>query len=127
MPGARGAGQQRLGNRGIGPGEIRVVREIGIAHERADADAAIGQMFDAVEPRQARDIDETARMGDSALHQVEQVRTGREIGGTWFGRGCDGVGDGRGPDIVEGLHAERLRSATTRLFCTSSTASVIPE
>ena len=37
-----GAGQKRLGDRGIGPGKIRVVREIGIADERADAYAAIG-------------------------------------------------------------------------------------
>ena len=122
----RGAGQQRLGDRGIGPREIRIVREIGIAHQRADADAAIGQTFDAVEPRQARDVDETARTGDAALHQVEQVGAGREIGGARLGRGRDGVGDGRGPDIIEGLHAERLWSASTRLFCASSTASVIP-
>ena len=92
-----------------------IVREIGIANQRADADAAIGQTFDAVEPRQARDVDETVRTGDPALHQVEQIGAGREIGGAWFGRGRDGVGDGGGPDIVESLHAERLWSASTRL------------
>ena len=38
-----------------------VVREIGIAHQRADADAAIGQPLDAVEPGQARDVDQAVR------------------------------------------------------------------
>ena len=89
----RGAGQQRLGNRGIGPGEIRIVREIGIANQRADADAAIGQTFDAVEPGQAGDVDETVRTRDPALHQVEQVGAGGEIDGAGFGGGRDGVGD----------------------------------
>ena len=37
-----GARQERLGNCGIGAGEIRIVREIGIANQRTDADAAIG-------------------------------------------------------------------------------------
>ena len=35
----RGARQQRFGDGGIGPREVRVVREIGIAHQRADAQA----------------------------------------------------------------------------------------
>ncbi len=103
------------------------MREIGIADERADADAAIGQTLDAVEPRQARDIDEPARPGDPALHQIEEIRAGSEIGGTWLRSGRDGVGDGRRPDIVEGVHAARLPLASARLFCASSTASVIPE
>src|SRR5260221_201471 len=85
----RGAGQKRLGDRGIGAGEIRVMREIGIANERADADAAIGQNFDAVETWQTSDIDETVRPGDSTLHQVEEIRARREICGTWLGSGRD--------------------------------------
>ena len=101
--------------------------EIGIANQRADPEAAIGETFDAVEPRQTRDVDQTVRTRDAALHQVEQVGAGREIGGTGFGGGRDGVGNGRGPDIFEVLHAERLWLASSRLVCTSSTASVIPE
>ncbi len=122
-----GARQQCLGNRRIEAGEIRIVREIGVANQRADADAAIGQTFDPVEPRQARDVDETVRTRDSTLHQVEQVGATRKIGGARFGGGRDGLGDRCGSDIIEGLHADRLWLASTRLFCTSSTASVIPE
>ena len=85
------------------------------------------QAFDAVEPRQTRDIDETVRTGDSTLHQIEQIRAGREIGGTRFGGGRDSVGDGRGPNIIEGVHAACLRSVSARILCASNTASVIPE
>src|SRR6266853_6271865 len=125
----RCAGQKRLGHGRIGLGEIGIVREIGIANQRADADAAIGQTFDAIEPGQTRDVDETVRTGDSAFHQVEQVGAGREICGTWFGRGRDGIRDGRGPDAIDVVHAERRGSASTMstTTCASSTALVIPE
>ena len=105
------------------------MREIGVANQRADADATIGQTFDAIEPGQTRDVDETVRTCDSAFHQVEQVGARREISGTGFGRGRDGVWDGRGPEIVEVFHGERLWSASTRptMTCASSTAFVIPE
>ena len=102
------------------------MREIGIANQRADADAAVGQMLDAVEPGQPRDIDQTVRTGDAALHQVEQVGAASEIGGARLGRGGDGLRNGRGPDIIEGFHAERLWLAVARLCWASSTASVIP-
>jgi hypothetical protein len=89
----RGARQQRLGDRGKGFGETGIVREIGVAHQRADPDAAVGEMFDAVEAGQTRDIDQTAGAGDAALHQVEQIGAGREIGRTRLRRGRDGLGD----------------------------------
>jgi hypothetical protein len=38
----RGAGEQRFGNRRKGSGEIRVMREVSVPHQRADAHAAIG-------------------------------------------------------------------------------------
>src|SRR6266436_3370734 len=125
----RCAGQKRLGHGRIGLGKIGIVREIGIANQRADADAAIGQTFDAIEPGQMRDVDEAVRTCDSAFHQVEQVGAGCEICGTWFGRGRDGVRNGGRPEIVEVFHAERLWSASTRstMTCASSTALVIPE
>src|SRR5437899_860125 len=100
--------------------------EIGVADQRADADAAIGQMLDAIEPRQAGDVDETIRTADPALHQVEQIGAGREIGRTRHSRSGDGVGDRIGSNVIEGLHAERLWSDWARLFAASSTASVIP-
>ena len=52
-----------------------------------------------------------SRPADAALHQVEQIGAGGEIGGARLGRGGDRLGDGRGPDIVEVVHAERLRLA----------------
>src|SRR3954468_20128845 len=100
--------------------------EIGVADQRADADAAIGQMFDAIEPRQAGDVDETIRTADAALHQVEQIGAGREIDGPRLSCRSDGVGDRRRSDIIEGFHAERLWSDWASLSVASSTASVIP-
>src|SRR5437879_1654268 len=100
--------------------------EIGVADQRADADAAIGQMFDAIEPRQARDVDETIRTADPALHQVEQIGAGREIGRSRLGCSGDGVGDRVGSDVIKGLHAERLWSDWARMFAASRTASLIP-
>ena len=102
------------------------MREIGIANQRADAHSAIRQALNAVEARKMRDVDETVRMGDAALHQVEQIGAGGQIGGTRCGRGRNGLGDGRRPDVVEILHAERLSFAATRSCRASSTASVIP-
>jgi hypothetical protein len=48
----RSAGQKRLDDRRVRSGKIRVVREIGIANERADAYASVGQTLDTLEPRQ---------------------------------------------------------------------------
>ena len=75
-----------------------------------------------------RRVTSTRRSGraDAALHQVEQVGAGGEIGGARLGRGRDGFGDRRGPDVIEVLHAERLWLASARLCWASSTASVIP-
>ena len=45
----RGAGKQRFGNGRIGSGEIRVMREVGVPHQCADAHAAIGQVLQTVQ------------------------------------------------------------------------------
>ena len=66
----RSAGEQRFGDGQIGAGEIRVLREVGVPHERADAHAAVGQTLHAVEIRQARDVDKTVGPNGAALHQV---------------------------------------------------------
>src|ERR1700682_707653 len=102
------------------------MREIGIADHGADTDTAIGKGLDAVEPRQSRDVDQTVRTADPALHQVEQIGAGRKVSRARFGCGCDGVGDRRRPDVIKSLHAERLWSDCARFFWASSTASVIP-
>ena len=57
----RRAGEQRFGDRRIGARERRVVREVGVAHQRADAHAAVGKPLDAVEARKPRDVDERGR------------------------------------------------------------------
>ena len=88
--------------------------------------AAVGQAFDAVEAGQAGDVDQAVGARDVALHQVEQIGAGGEIGGAGRGGGRDGLGDRGGPDVIEALHAERLWLAAARLCVASSTASVIP-
>ena len=77
------------------------MRQIGVAHQRADPHAAVGKLLDAVEPGQAGDVDQAARAGDAALHQVQQVGAAGEIGGAGLGSGGDGLGDRRGPDVIE--------------------------
>ena len=102
------------------------MREIGIANQRADAQRPIGQAFDAIETGQVGDVDQTIGARDIALHQIEQIGTGGEIGGARCGGGLDRGGDGRGSDVIEVFHAERLWLVAARLSLTSSTASVIP-
>ena len=122
----RGAGEQRFGDGRIGAGEVRVMREVGVAHERADAHAAVGQPLDAVEARQARDVDETVGPHRAALHQVEQIGAGGEIGRARLRRRGDRFRNRGGSHIVEDLHAAVLRSRSASRFCASSTASVMP-
>ena len=100
--------------------------EVGIAHHRADPQGAIGEALDAIEPRQARDIDQPRGADDVALHQVEQVGAGGEIGRAGFARGGDGLGYGRRAYIIEPVHAARSVLVSARIFCASCTASVIP-
>ena len=108
------SGQQRLGDRRKAPGEIAVVREVGVADQRADPHAAVGKVLDAVEAGKVADVDEAARAGDAALHQVEKVGAGGQIGGARFRSGRDGFSDRRRPDIVERLHATFLRLAARK-------------
>src|ERR1700710_1829629 len=103
-----------------------MVGEIGVANQRADAEAAIGGSLDAVEPGQMRYVDEASGLRDAALHQVEQIGAGSEIGGARSGAGLHRVGDGVWSDVVEIFHAVRLSSACVSLSCASSTASVMP-
>src|ERR1700738_2277351 len=102
------------------------MRQIGIAHERSDPRTAPREMLDAVEPRKAIDVDKAGRTGDAALHQVEKVGAGGEIGGAGLRGGRDRLRDGRGPDVIEAVHAACLRSSSASSLCASSTASVIP-
>ena len=78
----RCARQQRFGNRWIGPGEIRIMREVGVAHERTDAQQPSERRSIRSRPGKPREVDEAVRPRDSAFHQVEKVGAAREIGGT---------------------------------------------
>jgi hypothetical protein len=72
-----------------------------------------------------RDVDQTAGPERAALHQVEKIGARGEIGGAWLGsRNC--LRNRGWPHIIEALHAAALRSRAERVFCASSTASVMP-
>jgi len=63
-----GARQHRVALR-----DQRVVGEVGIWHEGADAQASLGGLVDSLE-RQMRDVDQPRRTFDVHLHEVDQVR-----------------------------------------------------
>jgi len=63
----RSPGQQRFGDGWIARCEIGIVRQIGIADERTDTEAAVSQAFDAIEPGQPRDVDQTAWARNAAF------------------------------------------------------------
>ena len=84
------------------------MREIGVAHQRTDAQRPVGESLDLIEPVEMRDVDQPVRSADAALHEVEQVGAGREIDGARLRGSSNGLGDRRRPDIVERFHAERL-------------------
>src|ERR1700677_2794552 len=100
--------------------------EIRVAPERSEANAASRERLDPIEPRKTIDVDEAARARDAALHQVEQVGAGGEIGGSGRRGSRDGLRNGRGPEIIEAVHATCLRSSSSSSLWASSTASVIP-
>ena len=68
----RGAGQDRAGEHGIALLDQRMVGEVGVGHERADAHAAAGCFLDRRQG-QARDVDEPRRALDVPLHQVDEI------------------------------------------------------
>ena len=121
-----GAREQRLGNGRIGPGETLVVGEIGIADHRPDACAAVVEPFDAVETRQAPDVDETGRAGGADLHQIDKIGAACEKSRARLGGKRNRLRDGRGPDVVELIHAASFRWRSAITLCASRTASVIP-
>ena len=84
------SGQKRLGDRRKAPGKIPVVSKVGVADQRADPHAAVGKVLDAVEAGKMADVDKPARTDDAALHQVQEVGAGGQIGGARFRRGGNG-------------------------------------
>jgi hypothetical protein len=84
--------------------------EIGVAHACTYPNATVREMFDPIEPWQAINVDKTHGAGDAALHQVEEIGAGGEIGSTRLGGGRNGLGNRRGTDIIEIVHAACSRS-----------------
>ncbi|OFA00968.1 hypothetical protein DUPY_22520 [Duganella phyllosphaerae] len=67
-----GAGQQGPRQHAVIAPHGGIGRQVGIAHQGADAQAALGRGFDAVQA-QAVDVHQVGRRFDLELHQVEQV------------------------------------------------------
>ena len=68
----RGAGHDRAGENRIALLHQRVIGEIGVAHERPDAQATARRVFDLLQ-RQPRDVDHFRRPFDIHLHQIDQI------------------------------------------------------
>ncbi len=100
--------------------------KVGIAHQRADAHTAIGQILDPVEAGKTRDVDEPLWLHHATLHQIHKICAGGEIGTPGRGGGADSFVNRRRPDIIEALHATSFRLAASRVRWAVSTASVIP-
>ncbi|MGY4226419.1 hypothetical protein ACVMIH_003780 [Bradyrhizobium sp. USDA 4503] len=85
---AGGTGEQRARQHAVVAPHAYIGGEIGVAHQRADPQAAVRGLLDAVE-RQVVDVDQMRRRLDLELHQVEQIRTaGDELGVRGAGGGC---------------------------------------
>ena len=52
-------------------------------------------------PGRWRDVDQPARAGNAALHQIQQIGAGGQIGGAGLCGGRDGFAHRRRPDIIE--------------------------
>ena len=110
------SGQQRLGDRRKASGKTPIVREVGVADQRADPDAAVGKVLDTIEVRKMADVDQPVRAADAALHQVQKVGPSGQIGGARFRRGRNGFLDRCRPHIVKRFHATFLRLTAPRAF-----------
>ena len=83
----------------------RIGGEIGVAHQRADAQPALRRRLDLVE-REAVHVDQVRRRLDLQLHQVEQVGAAGDELGAWVARGSRrGLGRRVRALVGEGLHA----------------------
>ena len=99
------AGEQRARQQAIVAPHAHIGGEIGVAHQRADAQAAVGRRFDLVE-RQSVDVDQMRRRFDLELHQIEKIGAAGNEFGAGDARGRGGSLGGRVRALVgEGFHA----------------------
>ncbi len=96
-PGKNGLAQQRVALL-----DLRVPGQVGVAHQRTDAQATLGGLFDLTQ-RQAVDVDQLARMQHVFLHQVEQVGATGDIAAVRPVQG-DGLVDTFGALVAERRH-----------------------
>ena len=102
---AGGAGHQRARQHGIVAPHARIGGKIGVADQRADAQAAVRRRLDPVEA-EVIDVDQMLRRLDLQLHQIEQIgAAGDEFGALGAQRGRGGVRGRARALIAEGSHA----------------------
>jgi hypothetical protein len=82
---ARRSCDQRMGEYRVVSTDARIRRQIGIAHQRAQAKAAVQSGFDPVEP-QAVDVNQVCRRLDFELHQIKKIGASRDELGAWRAR-----------------------------------------
>ena len=101
---ARSAGDQRAGQHAVVAPHARVGRKIGVAHQRADPQPAVGSRLDLVQ-REVVDVDQVRRRLDLQLHQIEQVGAASdELGTLGADRRGGGFGRRAGPFVGERFH-----------------------
>ena len=97
----RGAGKDCARKQRIALRDQRVIGEIGVRHQRADAQAAVRGFLDALE-RQPRNVDQPRRPFDILLHQVDQVgAAGDEFRARIGGDPAHRVGNVAGARVLE--------------------------
>ncbi len=97
----RRAGEDRAGEHRIALRDQRVIGEVGVRHQRADAQAAVRGFLDGLE-RQARNVDQPRRAFDVLLHQVDQVGAAGDEFRRRIGRDlAHGVGNVAGARVLE--------------------------
>ena len=99
----RGAVQQGLRQHGIALTDPGIGREVGVAHQGTDAEAAVGRLDDVAQG-QARDVDEMGRPLDIDLHEIEQVGAAGHEGGARLAGRLGRGGDVAGAFVGEGPH-----------------------
>ncbi len=122
----RGARKKRFGDRGEGSRKAFVVGEVRVAHQCADANAAVSKPLDPIKAAQPCDVDDTRGPCNTHLHQVEQIGAGGEVDRSRLGCGRQSLLDACRANIVETVHAASFRLLPSSVFCASSTASVMP-
>jgi len=113
---ARGAGEQRFGEHPVAAADAHIGGSVGIRGLGADANSAIGQVFN-IPQRQAADVDEMGGPLDLELHQIEQIGAAAdELGAASGDRGNRRARVCRA-FVGKGLH-RRAPFATSRMAAT---------